>query len=385
MLKEFGNGIGTIGNNWEEIKTWISPEKETDPHLRFINWFIHHGCNLDCPYCKTTKQHVPTMNDSGRKEALTRLKTLSGDRTIISLIGGEPTLNPDFLLDVVSDAVDAGFIINITTNGYRLDDDLIGKLARLKGDNKLGVRQIAISVDCQEPKKDLHQALDLLEAVRDVGIMSTINTVITNQTDPKEFRKLTNTIIKEGHFISPQIVTPKITGGSFSNASFEDQITKRQIAEIIPFLLWKKMTTGQVTATIGHLWAIAKLYWSEEGRPGLWHCVPNFRSHNQRGRGHLAMDSDGLIGPCQEFPRLINILDVDPKLLQIKFLDSLFRETTQMCRGCMYNCYINEDELRGPRSALGELPTAMAIAAALRGGSSSDASDIISEHKSRRY
>lgn len=362
MLKE----IGKIRENWPQIRTWIAPEQAERPLLRFVNYFIEHGCNLQCPYCKVAKQKIPVMCDSDRQESFRRLGRISSDKTILSIVGGEPTLRPEFLTRVISDATEAGFNVNITTNGYGLNRMLIENLSKIEGLQQQRLRQIALSVDCERPKNDLPRALDILSMVKEQGILPVVNTVIGSQTSIRDFKRHTDEVINHGFFIVPQIISPEITGGTFSSAGFDEIPTKQQIMEFMSYLLWKKYTTGRVATSFGYLWAVTKLLWSEDGRPGIWHCLPNFRDHHKRGRGHIAMDSDGYIGPCQEFPRQLNILEIDPEELSIEFLDTRFKKTTQQCRGCFHNCYINEDELRGGRSAVGEITTVLAMARVVR-------------------
>lgn len=358
--------IGKIKENWPQIRTWIAPEKTENPSLRFINYFIEHGCNLRCLYCNVVNQTVPIMSDSDRWESFKRLRKVSGNNTILSIVGGEPTRQPEFLVRVISDAVRAGFYVNITTNGFGLSRSLIEELSRIRGSHQQYLRQIALSVDCEGPKSNLTKALGTLEIVKEQSILPVANTVIGNQTSIIEFKKHADEFINHRFFVVPQIISPEVAGGAFSAASLDEIPTKQQIRELMPYLIWKKLTTGQIAASFGYLWAVTKLLWSEDGRPDIWHCLPNFRDFHKRGRGHIAMDSDGFIGPCQEFPRQLDLLRIDPEELSIAFLDRQFRTVTQKCSGCFHNCYINEDELRGPRSAAGELSTALAMAKVVR-------------------
>lgn len=358
--------VKRIRENWPQIKALIAPEEAERSSIRFVNFCIDHRCNLGCVYCKVAKQNIPPMEEIERPEAFRRLKGICSDEAVLSIVGGEPSRRPAFLVRVITDATNAGFYVNLTTNGFKVDKNLIENLGEIRGPNGQYLRQIAISVDTDGPKNDLPKALGILSMVKEQGIWPVVNTVISAHTDINSFRKLADEVINHGFFIVPQIVSPEIKGGAFSSADFDEIPTKRQIREFMPYLLKKKYTTGQVITSFGYLWAVTKLLWSEDGRPGIWHCLPNFRGYHKRGRGYIAMDSDGYIGPCQEFPRQFNILETNLEELSIELLDALFRKITQQCRGCYHNCYISEDELRGPRSAVGEVTTALAMAKVIK-------------------
>lgn len=362
MLKEFAE----LRRHSDDIRALIAPEAQKKQSLRFLNFFMSHECNLHCTYCRVVDQKVPRMSDDARSELFSKLKPLTNKKTVMSGVGGEPTKEPDFLLKVVSDALGAGFFVNITTNGFRLDKSLLGELGSLRGPQQQYLRQIALSVDAEGPKSNLNKALDILYMIRDQQILPVVNTVIGRRTKMPDFKRHTDEIVKNGFFIVPQIISPRVKGGAFSSAAQDEIPSKEQVRELLPYLLLKKYTTGRISVSLGYLWAVAKLLGSEEGRPHVWHCLPNFRNYRRRGRGYIAIDSDGFIGPCQEFPRELDLLRLESQKLSIAFLDKAFRAVTQECAGCFHNCYINEDELRGPRSAVGEIPTALAMAKVIK-------------------
>ena len=92
MLKE-------LASYSESIKGAIFPSNE----LRFVNWYLQHGCDLDCSYCKVPKQKVGIMSQEDRQEVIQKVRNLCSKQPIISLLGGEPTLRPDFLVEAVEE------------------------------------------------------------------------------------------------------------------------------------------------------------------------------------------------------------------------------------------------------------------------------------------
>jgi MoaA/NifB/PqqE/SkfB family radical SAM enzyme len=342
-----------IAQHFDAISDSLAPSSE----LRFVNWYLQHGCDLDCYYCKVPKQKVRTMDRETRRIALSRVRKLCSKQPVISILGGEPTLRPDFLVDAVSDASEAGFLVNMVSNGWGLTPELIARLGNA------GLQYLGISVDCDEnsTKSNLGKALLMHQTSREYGIFPVVNTVITSNTNTESFKNFVAEITDARCFISPLACSPEVAGGVFSNASQDSVPSQDQLREIVPWLAWKKLTTGLVTASYSYLWTLYNSGVSNE-EVKLWHCSPHFRDANgTKGRGYLTLDSDGYAGSCQEFPRIINLLDIPEEQLSLQLLDGKFGETTQKCQGCLYNCYIMEEKLEGPK-LISEIPTLIQLA-----------------------
>lgn len=327
--------------------------------LRYINWYLQHGCDLNCFYCKVPKQRIKVMNRPQRKEALDKLRQLSVDNLMLSIIGGETTLNPDLLVEAIQDATEAGFFVSAVTNGWGLTPDLLEEMA------KAGLRYLAFSVDCDEgldKTPNLEKALGLLSYARKKGIVPVVNAVITNRTNGSMFRLFASMIIEKGFLINPLACSPEVLDGAFSSAAPDTVPTTKQLREIILWLAWKKLVTGRIATGFGYLWTLFHSGVSEDGMLKLWHCAPHFRGRKDSGggRGYLTLDSDGFMGPCQEFPRLVNLLDIPQERLSLESLEKLFTPTTSRCPGCLYNCYVNEEEVKGLK-AVAEFSTCIQL------------------------
>jgi MoaA/NifB/PqqE/SkfB family radical SAM enzyme len=342
-----------IVNYSESIKGAIFPSNE----LRFVNWYIQYGCNLECSYCKVPKQKVEVMSQKDRKGVLQKVRNLCSKQPIISLLGGEPTLRPDFLVEVVSDANKAGFLVNVVSNGWGLTPDLIKRLGIA------GLHYLGISVDCDKNtiKSNLEKALSLHETTKRIGVLPVINTVINHETQPETFKKFVSEVIQSGCFISPLACSPEIPGGIFSSAPIDSVPTQQQLREIVPWLAIKKLTTGRITSDFGYLWTLYNSGVTESGL-NLWHCASHFRTKRESiGRGSITIDSDGHVGPCQEFPRTINLLNTPQNQFSLQLLDPDFSAITSKCPGCLYNCYVMEESIGGLQ-LLGEIPTFLQMA-----------------------
>jgi MoaA/NifB/PqqE/SkfB family radical SAM enzyme len=230
--------------------------------------------------------------------------------------------------------------------------------------SEVGLSYLAYSIDSDpnSPKRNSEKAMHLLSVTKDFGIIPVLNTVLTNGTNLDDFRTLARTVIENGIFLSPLVCSPEVPDGSFSNASSSDTPSREKLREIVPWLAFKKLTTGRVAVTFSYLWILFNLQENSEGITQPWHCASNFRGVDgkKKGRGYLTLDSDGFIGSCQEFPHQVNLLDIPPHQLSLQLLDPLLKGPTINCPGCTYNCYIQEESTSG-LSAVAELPSVIQL------------------------
>lgn len=324
-----------------EIKATFFPEPDK---LRFINWYLLHGCNLSCNFCKVPRHPADIMNREQKQEALGKLRQLSTPGIPLSILGGEPTAKPILLTEAVKDAADAGFFVCLVSNGWKLSSQLIEQL----GD--AGLKYLGLSIDYGHGDNygNYEKKFKLLKIANEKGIVPVVNTVLTKQTDTKNFRQLIDSALKAGLFVNPIVCSPEVPDGSFSNASIDSLPTYEQLRALISWLAWQKLKTGRVTSSFNYLKTLFDLYDVSDEGINLWHCSPNFRQSNiDQGRGFLTLDSDGYIGPCQEYPRAVQLLDIPINKLSLKAIDTRFSQITQKCPGCLYNCFYMEENIKG--------------------------------------
>ena len=72
---------------------------------------------------------------------------------VIPLMGGEPLLRKDFVLEVIRYGAENGFFMYLPTNGYLMDENFIDEVG------KAGVAAINLAVDCVSPLRGLPKAL----------------------------------------------------------------------------------------------------------------------------------------------------------------------------------------------------------------------------------
>ncbi len=104
---------------------------------------VTRRCNLSCGYCTefdNVSAPVPLADLTRRIDALHRLKVIN-----ISLLGGEPLMHPEIDKVVAHGARAAQ--VSVTTNGFLVTRDLIGRL------NDAGLANMEVSVDSIKPDK----------------------------------------------------------------------------------------------------------------------------------------------------------------------------------------------------------------------------------------
>jgi MoaA/NifB/PqqE/SkfB family radical SAM enzyme len=89
------------------------------------NLVLTNECNSDCQYCFVQRQEEANYFTLDKtKQILPFLRSFQ--RESLNIVGGEPTLNPDFI-PILNLLLTAGFKINIFTNG-RLPQHLIAEI-----------------------------------------------------------------------------------------------------------------------------------------------------------------------------------------------------------------------------------------------------------------
>jgi MoaA/NifB/PqqE/SkfB family radical SAM enzyme len=115
---------------------------------------LTYRCNLKCPFCytdsprRTRERAADLANDEWRRvvDEVLALGTLEAVVT-----GGEPFLRRELALEVVERLDEGGVAITLNTNGWFVDDEIAGRLARC------GDLQVNVSLDGATP--ELHDGV----------------------------------------------------------------------------------------------------------------------------------------------------------------------------------------------------------------------------------
>ncbi len=143
-------------NGVRAFRRWVIPylnsrihADEFRPVLCYL--FTDWKCNLDCHYCFQYDNGRPGMGLETAKSAIDWLKSL-GCR-VVALMGGEPLVRKDFILEVIRYGDQEGFFMYLPTNGYLMDRTFIDEMGTA------GVTAVNLAVDSIAPRKGLPKAL----------------------------------------------------------------------------------------------------------------------------------------------------------------------------------------------------------------------------------
>ena len=147
-------------NGVRALRCWAIPylnsrirANEFRPVLCYL--FTEWQCNIDCHYCFQFDNHRPGMDLDTARAAIDWLKSV-GCR-VLAIMGGEPLLRKDLILEIVRYGARNGFFVYLPTNGYLLDAAFIDEVGRA------GVAAINLAVDCLSPRRGLPKALLAVE------------------------------------------------------------------------------------------------------------------------------------------------------------------------------------------------------------------------------
>lgn len=175
-----------------------------------VVWRITERCNLACPFCaydRTLTRERRTMNATAARGILARLaeyQAATGDPVLLSWLGGEPLLWPDFE-ELSREAVAGGLRLSVTTNGTTLNRPAMRRLLATL------FTEVTVSVDGLAPTHDRLRGwpggFDVLaksvraladeKVQRGHGPKLRVNTVLMHQTW-REFSALCEAVVEWG-------------------------------------------------------------------------------------------------------------------------------------------------------------------------------------------
>ncbi|MBE3117303.1 MAG: radical SAM protein, partial [Candidatus Atribacteria bacterium] len=131
-------------NGIRASRHWVVPyvnsrihSDEFRPLLCYL--FTDWKCNLDCHYCFQYDNDRPGMSIETARASIDWLKSL-GCR-VLSIMGGEPLVRKDFILEVLRYGTQNDFFVYLPTNGYLMDRAFIDEMGRA------GVAAVNLAVD----------------------------------------------------------------------------------------------------------------------------------------------------------------------------------------------------------------------------------------------
>jgi MoaA/NifB/PqqE/SkfB family radical SAM enzyme len=288
-------------NGIRAVRRWAIPyfnslihSSQFRPVLCYL--FTEWRCNIDCHYCfqyDNTKHNAVTgMDLDTAKSAVDWLKSL-GCR-VIPLMGGEPVLRKDFVLEVIRYGSENGFFMYLPTNGYLLDKPFIDELG------KTGVAAVNLAVDCIAPRRGLPKALlniepqfrYLVERQKKYGYILFFNINIC-RNNIKDVRLLTeiarqNRIGTDYHLNEPPHHFVDVD--HYNHQDDMLSVTEKEWEEVDRLLDWlieKHREGWPMVNSIAHL---KEFKLRMRGRMQPWDC--------RAGHNGALIRTDGTLSPC---------------------------------------------------------------------------------------
>jgi len=249
-------------------------------------------CNIDCHYCFQNDSNLPGMTLETAKSSIDWLKSL-GCR-VLALMGGEPTIRRDFLIEVIHYGAENGFFVYLPTNGYLLDKSFIDEIG------KAGVGTINLAVDCVAPRKGLPKALlniepqfrYMLEKRRKYGYIPffNINICRTNIRDVKLLTEIAhqNYIGTDYHLNEPPLGFVNIDNYKHQDDGLHITPDKYdEVDDLLDWLIEKQKQGWPMVNSVAHLEAFKDRM---RGRIKPWGC--------RAGQSAALIRTDGSLAPC---------------------------------------------------------------------------------------
>jgi len=284
------NGI-RASNRWviPYINSRIHPD-EFRPILCYL--FTDWKCNLDCHYCFQYDNDRPGMSLETAKSAIDWLKSL-GCR-VLSIMGGEPLVRKDFILEVIRYGSQNGFFVYLPTNGYLMDKAFIDEMGCA------GVAAVNLAVDCIAPRKGLPKALlniepqfrYLVDQQNKYGYILFFNINIC-RSNIKDAKMLTE-IAHQNH-LGTDYHLNELPHGFVNIEHYKHRddglhITPDQYDEVDALLDWVVEKQRQHWPMVNSIHHLQSLKDRMRGRTQLWNCGA--------GQSGFLIRPDNTLSPC---------------------------------------------------------------------------------------
>ncbi len=284
-------------NGARAVRRWVVPylnsrihNQEFRPILCYL--YTDWKCNIDCHYCFQYNNQQPGMSLETAKSAIDWLKSI-GCR-VLALMGGEPLVRKDFILEVIRYADRNGFFVYLPTNGLLMDEPFIDEMG------EAGVTAVNLAVDCLAPRKGLPKALlsiepqfrYLVEKQKSYGYLLFFNTNIC-RNNIKDVRLLTE-IARQNKIGTDYHLNEEphsfVGVDHYNHRGDGLHITAEQYGEVDRLLDWliEKQNEGwTMVNSVEHLQSLKERM---RGRLRPWDC--------RAGINGALIRPDGSLSPC---------------------------------------------------------------------------------------
>lgn len=284
-------------NGIRALRCWALPylqsrirAEEFRPVLCYL--FTDWRCNVDCHYCFQFDNARPGMDLDTARSSIDWLKSV-GCR-VVAIMGGEPLLRKELVLEIVRYGARNGFFVYLPTNGLLLDGGF------LDAAGEAGIAAINLAVDGLAPRRGLPKALlsvepqfrALVERQAKYGYLVFFNINIC-RTNLKDVRLLTE--LAQQHRIATDyhlVEAPHdfVATDHYRHRAEELSIGPDQYAEVDDLLDWlseKQRQGWPMVNSIAHLQAFKGRM---RGDMQQWTC--------RAGHNGALIRPDGTLSPC---------------------------------------------------------------------------------------
>lgn len=223
----------------EKFKDFLAYVKANNGEIgtkqRGLDMNLNNACNLRCKHCFTNSPLGDHVRDTLPIEKIADIADQADKLGIFEwdLQGGELLLRPKLLFKVIEAIKPERFYLYVTTNGYRMTQEIADQLAAL------GVDRVSVSIDSMEEnehdefrgkKGSWKRAIDALEYVKRAGMHPYMNITVSHENARTEaIEKMCAYSAEMGYTTLVNVATP---GGMWAKMS-EIMVDEDDKAELI--------------------------------------------------------------------------------------------------------------------------------------------------------
>jgi len=147
-------------NGVRAVRNWVIPYLYSRIHNGRLRPLVGYlvtdwKCNVKCHYCFQYKNNMDGMTRDTAFSSIDWLKSVGCG--VVGITGGEPLVRKDLVLDIIRYARGKGLFVDLATNGFFMDEELIDEIGAA------GVASINLAVDCIKSRKGMPKALLSIE------------------------------------------------------------------------------------------------------------------------------------------------------------------------------------------------------------------------------
>ncbi len=352
-----------LKNGKRAFDKWIVPYMKSVVYSRRLRpilsyMFTEWNCNINCHYCFQYDNDRQGMDFSTAKSSIDWLKSI-GCR-VVALMGGEPLLRREFILDVIRYGSRNGFFMYLPTNGFLMNRDYIDRLG------KADVAAINLAVDCVKPKEGLPKALmsirrqfEYLVAQQEkYGYLLFFNINITSK-NLEDVRLLTEIAHENGIGTDYHInQAPLIEQSHYRHMDNGSKLyimpeQYEEVDKLLDWLIMKNRKGYPMVNSVAHLEAMKDFM---RHRPLKWDC--------RAGHNGIFIKPDGTLSPCFDMQSLEHDWG---RIWAPRFSISKLDEIKAGCvENCLSTCFYTMGHYYQPREAVKWIRKHMGLGSAER-------------------